>query len=452
MFGRWIKHRFMGNDDRSFSPAMIRLQQRPPAVGAQIMLVVICVIFGSVALWASLGHINILVTGYGKIETVSHLTRIQPVAVGKISRLLVEEGDHVSDGQLLLELDTTEFDVDKLHIERKIAYQALILDRLAMTSDVISLGRREYGPLLSATPLDPEFVEFQQLKMKSEINSYFAELEKFDGRVQEKIAEKAEVTASLNKLERFLAISTEQENAKRVLSEQKVLSRLSWLEERRNLIADEQELYVLKQRERRIEASIRQVKQEKLSYKAAVKSQIATDRLVTLEELSMAREELKRVATRIAHSQLRSPLSGVVHRLQAYRAGEVLVEAQPVMQIIPDDTAFEVSAYVPNRDIGFVRSGSEAVIKVESYPYTQYGQLTGTVKAISPDAIELAGGGLYFEVKITLDQQYIDYHGRKLSLTPGMSVLSEIKTGDRKLMEYFLSPLIKIKDNAFSER
>ncbi|AJR06628.1 putative HlyD family type I secretion membrane fusion protein [Photobacterium gaetbulicola Gung47] len=431
---------------------MIRLQQHPPAVAAQLMLLVICLIFGGFALWASLGHINILVSGGGKIETVSHLTRIQPVAVGKISRLLVREGEQVSAGQLLLELDTTDFDVDKVHIERKIAYQNLILDRLEMTDRAFDELHRSYGILKGAKNLDPDFVKHQQMKMNSEINSYFAELEKFDGKEQERLAEKAEVIASIDKLEQFLAISAEQENAKRVLSEQKVLSRLSWLDERRNLIADEKELYVLRQREMRIEASIRQVRQEMLSYQAAVKSAVATERLNALEELSAAREELKRVDTRIAHSQLRAPVSGIVHRLQAYRAGEVLLEAQPVMQIIPDETELEVVAYVPNRDIGFVRLGAEAVIKVESYPYTQYGKLTGIVKSVSPDAIEFVESGLYFEVKIKLDQQSLDYHGNPLKLTPGMSVLSEIKTGERKLIEYFLSPLIQIKDNAFSER
>lgn len=452
MFGRWLRAKRFCADEMSFSPSMIRLQQRPPAIGAQLMLILICMMFGAFVLWASMGHINILVSGYGKIETVSHLTRIQPVTVGKISRLLVEEGEHVSAGQLLVELDSTEYDVDRAHLERKIAYQDLVLARLTLTDAAINQERKNKEKLTGSMQIDPGFIEHQQLKMDSEINSYFAELQRFDGKKQEKIAEKDEVTALINKLEQFLEISTEQEGAKRVLSEQKVLSRLSWLDERRNLIADEQELYVLKQKIRRIDASINQVRQEKLSFKAAMKSSVATERLSTLEEYTTAKEELKRVQTRIAHSQLRSPVSGVVHQLQAYRAGEVLLEAQPVMQIIPDETELEVVVYVPNRDIGFVRLGADTIIKVESYPYTQYGKLTGTVKAVSPDAIELVDNGLYFEVKVKLDQQYIDYHDNRLKLTPGMSVLSEIKTGERKLVEYFLSPLVQMKDKAFSER
>lgn len=452
MFGRWLRAKLFYADEMSFSPSMIRLQQRPPAIGAQLMLILICMMFGAFVLWASMGHINILVSGYGKIETVSHLTRIQPVTVGKISRLLVEEGEHVSAGQLLVELDSTEYDVDRAHLERKIAYQELVLARLTLTDAAITQERKNKEKLTGSMQIDPGFIEHQQLKMDSEINSYFAELQRFDGKNQEKIAEKDEVTALINKLEQFLEISTEQEGAKRVLSEQKVLSRLSWLDERRNLIADEQELYVLKQKIRRIDASINQVRQEKLSFKAAMKSSVATERLSTLEEYTTAKEELKRIQTRIAHSQLRSPVSGVVHQLQAYRAGEVLLEAQPVMQIIPDETELEVVVYVPNRDIGFVRLGADTIIKVESYPYTQYGKLTGTVKAVSPDAIELVDNGLYFEVKVKLDLQYIDYHDNRLKLTPGMSVLSEIKTGERKLVEYFLSPLIQMKDKAFSER
>ncbi|KDM91756.1 HlyD family type I secretion periplasmic adaptor subunit [Photobacterium galatheae] len=452
MFNRWLKRVAKVTMEPEFSPAMVRLQQRPPAIAAQCLIGVVCALALAVGLWATLGTVNILVTGYGKVETVTHMTRIQPVAVGKIRRLLVEEGEHVDAGQLLLELDTTEFDVDKQHLERKLAYQQIIIERLAMTDRAFRDGHWVSQPLSPVPSLEPEFIEHQQLKMASDILSYFADLAQYDSQVTEKQAELAELNALISKLEQLLTISTEQEQAKRVLSEQKLFSRLDWLEERRNLIADEQELVVLRQRVGRMNASIQQIQQEKKSFQARKESQLAAERLSALEALSTAREELKRMNTRIAHSLLHAPVSGVVHQLQAYRAGEVLVEAQPVMQIIPDQTPLEVVVYVPNKDIGFIQEGVKAIVKVESYPYTQYGTLSGVVKNISPDTIELNQAGFFYEVKITLDQQAIPYQGRELTLSPGMAVMAEMKTGKRKMIDYFLSPLIEMKDSAFSER
>ncbi len=452
MLSRWLGRAAKASMEPDFSPAMVRLQYHPPAIAARVMIVLICCLAFSLVLWSVFGHVNIIVSSFGKVETVSHITRIQPLAPAKIRRLLVEEGEHVSEGQLLLELDTTEFDVDKYHLEQREAYQQVIIERLSIT---MSAFREEaWKPQLLQTipPLSIEFTEQQQLKMVSEVNSYFANMARLDSHVTEKKAELEEINALISKLEQLLLISIEKEKVLRVLSEQKMFSRLSWLDERRILIGDEQELVVLRQQIERIKASIQQIQQEKRSYQAEKISQVAEEQLVALEALNTAGEELKRINMRIEHSRLHSPFSGVVHQLQAYQAGEVLVEAQTVMQIIPDNTPFEVVVYVSNRDIGFVHEGAKAIVKVESYPYTQYGKLDGIVKSISPDSIGLEQAGLFYEVKITLDKQYINYQGEKLALSPGMSVLADVKTGERKIIDYFLSPLIKMKDSAFIER
>ena len=435
-----------------FSPAMARFQSRPPAVGAQVLVVILCLLVVTACLFLFYGKVNILVVGHGKVETVSHLTRIQPMAVGKIKQLLVKEGDTVSKGDLLLELDATEFDVDKYHQLRKQAYEKVILERLSITSKAIKNQSMPSKVLTHVSLLEPTFVEHQQIKMVSDVKSYLAELDRFSSVIEEKLAEMAELNASILKQEKLLEISEAQENAQRVLSEKKLISRLAWLDERRSVISDEQELLVLKQRVARVTASIAQVEQEKQSFIAAQESKLAAERLASVESLSMLNEELRRTNTRIAHSRLHAPISGVVHELQAYRAGEVLIEAQPVMKLIPDDTKLEVVTYVENRDIGFIELGEEAFIKVESYPYTQYGTLSGIVNKISPNTVATNNGHFYYEVNITLDKQHIDYKGRSLQLLPGMSVVTEIKTGSRRFIDYFISPLLNMKDSAFSER
>lgn len=112
----------------------------------------------------------------------------------------------------------------------------------------------------------------------------------------------------------------------------------------------------------------------------------------------------------------------------------------------------EIEALVPNKDIGFIRTGQDAVIKIESFPYTRYGYLTGKVKHVSFDAIEDEKLGLVFAATIVMDKNYLMIDGKKVNLTAGMNVTAEIKTGKRRVITYLLSPLQTKVDESMRER
>jgi hemolysin D len=147
----------------------------------------------------------------------------------------------------------------------------------------------------------------------------------------------------------------------------------------------------------------------------------------------------------------------------------VVTSGQQLMIVVPAGTRLEVEANLLNRDKGFVREGQEARVKVESFNFTKYGVIDGQVVSVSNDAVNLnpapqqsggrpasplmAGQGpLIFPVKVALSQETIWADGENVRLTPGMSVTVEVKTGNRRVIEYFLSPLMKMKDEALRER
>lgn len=130
----------------------------------------------------------------------------------------------------------------------------------------------------------------------------------------------------------------------------------------------------------------------------------------------------------------------------------MVTAAQPIMVVVPNENQMEVEALLPNKDIGFVKAGQEVVIKIESFPYTRYGYLTGKVKSVSFDAVEHEQLGLVFAVLITLDQNYLTIEGQKVYLTGGMNITAEIKTGKRRVIDYLLSPLQTKVDESLKER
>jgi len=149
---------------------------------------------------------------------------------------------------------------------------------------------------------------------------------------------------------------------------------------------------------------------------------------------------------------LKAPVDGTVQQLAFHTVGGVALEAEAIMTIVPLDEKIEVEAMVANKDIGFVNVGQDVIIKIESFPYTRYGYITGKVTSVSFDAIEHEKLGLVFNANVALDQNYLMVEGKRINLVAGMNVSAEIKTGKRQVIDYLLSPLQTKVDESFKER
>jgi len=145
-------------------------------------------------------------------------------------------------------------------------------------------------------------------------------------------------------------------------------------------------------------------------------------------------------------------VAGTVQQLATYTIGGVVTPAQTLMTIVPEDNAMEVEAFVDNKDIGFVYAGQDAEVKVQSFPYTKYGTIHAKVMDVSNDATNDEKKGLIFRTKIKLDRTSIPVENKVVNLSSGMEVTVEIKTGHRRVMEYFLSPLMKYQNESLKER
>jgi len=129
-----------------------------------------------------------------------------------------------------------------------------------------------------------------------------------------------------------------------------------------------------------------------------------------------------------------------------------LTPAQALMIIVPKDEAVEVEAFVENKDIGFVNPGQEAVVKIETFPFTKYGTIEARVTHVSNDAVSDEKRGLIFPARVNLQRATIQVENKTVNLSPGMAVTVEVKTAQRRVIEYFLSPLMQYKDESLRER
>jgi len=182
------------------------------------------------------------------------------------------------------------------------------------------------------------------------------------------------------------------------------------------------------------------------------------------------RQDLRRAEERSRRRILASPIDGVVQQLAIHTIGGVVTPAQEIMVVVPRDSVLQIEASVQNADIGFVREGQEAEIKVETFPFTKYGLVEGAVTQISRDAVAsppkqpasqnqqqavpdpLPPQGSVYSARVRMDRDAMMIDGRKVMLTPGMAVTVEVKTGSRRVIEYLLAPLLRYKQESLRER
>ena len=168
--------------------------------------------------------------------------------------------------------------------------------------------------------------------------------------------------------------------------------------------------------------------------------------MATLTQEGIKAESRNRLMTLVA------PVDGTVQQLAVHTVGGVVTEAQALMVVVPADEVMEVEAFLENKDVGFVNAGQAAVVKIETFPFTKYGTVPATVAHVSDDAIADENKGLVYATRVRLGKTTIQVDERTVNLSPGMAVTVEIKTGQRRVIEYFLSPLLQYKDESLRER
>jgi hemolysin D len=232
-------------------------------------------------------------------------------------------------------------------------------------------------------------------------------------------------------------------------------------------------LQVQKGRLAEAEGAIEAHKQQRRQAEDEYKHTALKDLADAEQKATSLHDQLLQAAQKYRLQTLSAPVDGTVQQLAVHTEGGVVTPAQALMSIVPADSRLEIEAMVSNRDIGFVRAGQEAEIKIDTFTFTKYGLIRGHVQSVSQDAIarqkpagksgddkrtgdegessEPEGQDLVYSARVSLDKTQMQVDDRLVNLGPGMAVTAEIKTGSRRVIEYLLSPLLRHKHEAMRE-
>jgi len=437
--------------EAAFLPAALELQETAVSPAPRVALWLLLALLGVGGVWVTIGRIDVVASARGRIIQSDRSKTIQPSETATVTRIRVAEGQTVRGGEVLIELDATPAaaDVTRLRSEWETAQlQAAraeaFLRALEPGAPVPSLAGPAGGDPVRAA------VELRLLHgQMAEYRSRLARLEAEEARREAELRSALEI---VEKLTRTLPIVRQQAESYRMLYEEHGISRSTWLDREQQRIELEQELAVQRSHVEESRVAIREVRMQQTALTAETR-RTALDLLQDGERKgAAAAQELVKARQRERLMRLVAPVTGTVQQLAIHTVGGVVTPAQVLMIIVPVDDPLELEVFVENKDIGFVHTGQAAEVKVETFPYTKHGTVPATVRHVATDAIQDEKRGLVFPARLSLQRTTLPVGQTVVPLAPGMAVTAEIQTDRRRLVEYFLSPLLQYAKESFRER
>lgn len=460
----WVNRKSLAEDSNaakdahSFLPGVLEVMDKPPNPLVRRVFYSLIFLLVFVVIWSVFFRIDIVTVGQGKIIPAGDVKTIQTSEKGTVVSLKVDSGQIVKKGDVLvvLESDYTESDINKL--KEDVEFYKLRISREEALYEMIKSNKREQIPLEDlvynppADVTDKLDIEQSRRLLWQQWQSGIAKLMTLEADLNSREQEKAMSLNRTHQLEDMLKIIKEKLDTYTDLYKKKAVARMEYLEFREKFLNTYYELKTEKGKDMQLDAQIAEARSSLQSYKSETYLEILETIRQDKKDLYTAEQELRKVTSLNGKNTIRSPINGVVHEMQIHTIGAVVTPAEVLMQIIPMDQKLEAEVYVRNEDIGYVRKGLTTEVKVNTFPFAEYGVLKGKVERVSGDAIEDEKLGLVYKLIISLDGNTLYRGGNKYKIVPGMAVMAEIKTGSRRVLDFFTEPLTRGMDNSLRER
>ncbi|WP_404338966.1 HlyD family type I secretion periplasmic adaptor subunit [Sphingomonas sp. MMS12-HWE2-04] len=432
-----------------FLPAALEVIETPASPLGRTGL---WVLIGGVALaliWSIIGRLDVVVTAPGRIIPADRVKVIQPTELGVVRAIHVHDGQRVKAGQLLIELDPTAAGADDA--QARTGLMAARIDR-ARSEALLSYlhGRRPDFVAPSGAP--GELARVQADLVSTQIQEYEARRAILSRQRGEHAAELAAADAERRKLEETLPLLDKQIEARKQLVDQGHFPRLRLYELEEQRIERTRNIDVQAAAAAKARAAISGIDAQLGQLRSELARTTVKDLAEAQDNSNLRTSELSKTEMRNNLMRLTSPVDGTVQQLAVHTLGGVVEPAQTLLVIVPDGSQLVIDAKISNKDAGFVRVGQPVRVKVDAFPFTDYGTVEGTLESVSGDAVEDEKLGLVYNARVRLLANATRGKPRSIVLAPGMAVAAEIKTARRRVIQYLLSPIMTRLDEAGRER
>lgn len=414
---------------------------------SSMLLWAIAAIFVALFVWIAVAEVDTVTRADGRVIPSAKMQVVQNLEGGIVAEIAVKQGQQVEAGSRLVSLSAVQYDSDmRARHQQVTALEAREARLLALANGgqpVFSDAVRTTAPELVAT----ETAAF--LSKKAEQESQIGVL---DAQAVQKTRELDEARVALQASKRGLQLAQEERATIAVMVER-------GLEPRLELVRVDRSVSELSGRVEQTAVTIERLKSaiaEIQSRKAATVRQFRSDALAELNrtagDLNPLRQSMPALQDKLSRTEIKAPMKGIINRVFVSTVGGVVKPGEPIVEVVPADDQLVVEALVRPKDIGFVKLGQIARVKITAYDYSIFGAMDGTVATISADAVPNEKGEAFYQVRIETRTRAIEALDKKLAIIPGMQAQIDIITGKKTILQFLSKPIVAVKENAFRER
>ncbi len=432
-----------------FLPAALEVIERPVSPTGRLTAWALG-IFVCVALaWLTLGRVDVVASAPGKILPSGNTKLVQSAGSGVVAAIHVRDGDHVTKGQVLVDLDTTLAGAELAQAQKALLSDQLEVERnRTFASALDGHGLEFHAP--EGTP--PEVATAQRQLIAAQLAEVNSTIAGYAAARASSEADARAAGASRAKLEATLPLLGHEVEAMQRLDAKGYAPGMRLIELQRQYRSDQGDRDVAAAQQEHGASEAHKYAEQMATTRDTARRQAMADLAKAAADAIVKQEEVTKATRRAGLQHIVAPADGTVQQLQLHTIGGVVEPAKSLMVIVPARDDIEVEAHVLNKDIGFVREGQPVAVKVDAFPFTRYGSVPGTVTSLSRDAVPDPKLGATYIARIRLARAIIAADGKNVPLTSGLGVTADIRTGSRRIISWLLSPIMTTVDQAGRER
>lgn len=437
----------MADDELNFANDAMGAVDYSSRSSAWLVLLLIGLTLGAAIGWASWAVVQQVTTGEGKIIPSSHVQVVESLEPGIVAQIMVKEGDKVKKSQPLLRIDDTGSSSRLGELHRKQA---------ALNAELHRLNAHIAKQKIYKIPTDvaAEDVAFYQ----NQSDVFLANRRRLDEQVeirkkqlqQKKQAYAEAVNAAKSSKVQLQLANRELKLIKR-LYKRKAVPEIDLIRVQKQSAKLNGDLKTWKAAKLRLQAEIDEAKLLIGAEESVFLAEVSTRVSKISAEISIVEHTMRAASDTVRRAVLRSPVDGIINKLNVAGLNEVVKAGTAVAEIVPIDDTLLVEVKIRPEDVGFIRPGLPATIRVTAYDYTRYGTLTGKVERIAADTTTDRDNQTFYRVIVSRQAGDNDSQAEKLDIIPGMVATVDITTGDRTVLDYLMKPILVLKDRALRD-
>ena len=400
--------------------------------------------------WLSFSKIDVISSSQGKTIPSSRMVLIQPKDLSIVDKIYVNNGQSVKKGDLLIDFKDKIEDFENNSV--KAQYTNLIVEKLFLDRYLEYINTTKISDNNLEADLNKESLNVLEIKLKANISSYDNELLSLKTEILKVNYEKNMAMSELSKKQKLLPYTKLNLDQVKELVKKGFESEVTLQDLEKDYITENEDINIKKEEINKLKAEINISQKELEQFKNNTLKDTIKRKEEVSNELITLLPEVNKSKYILSSKSIKANQDGIIFNLTNTNSGRVVQSGEVIMELIPDSSPLEVKTKVLNRDIGFINLGQKVKVKLDTFKFTKYGYIEGTVINIEQASILDENLGEVYPVTIQLSTNIMKVEDKYIKLMPGMTCTVDVKIGKRRLIEYIISPMIRYKDEALREK